>query len=240
MTDEIIETIPEVEEVAQEEAVQEEQIESDTLEDPVTEESEEESKPEKKPRKDLLSRVNQLTKRAHDFERKAIEAENKAKYWEQKAQQSEGGRKELAEHEVDRAQSEAASMSQEAWTAKMEAAKAEIPDYDEVVLKSKAHIEKHVGNAVRESEYGPKLLHFLAKNPAELEQLNDMTERGVLKQIAKLEVMLETKKAPEVRTTKAPDPIKPVTSTRGVVAKQPTEMNNREYQAWRRANGANW
>lgn len=240
MTDEIIETIPEVEEVSQEETVQDEQIESEAKTDPVTEESEEESKPEKKPRKDLLERVNQLTKQKHDIARQREDALAEAEYWKKKAQESEGSKKDLAEHEADRAESKAQTYSKDVWQTKVELAKAELPDYDEVVTKSTAHVEPHVASAVLESDLGPKLFHYLAKNPSELEQLNDMTEKGALKYIAKLEVMLETKKAPEVRTSKAPDPIKPVTSTRGVVAKQPQDMTNREYQAWRRSNGANW
>ena len=229
MTDEIIETIPEVEEVAQEETAK--PIESEA--EPVTEESEKEPEPEKKPRKDLLSRVNQLTKQKND-------ALAEAEYWKNKASESEGSRRDLAEHEADRAQSKADSIGRDTWQAKVESAKAEFSDYDEVVTKSKAHVEPHVANAVLESELGPKLFHYLAKNPSELEQLNDMTERGALKQIAKLEVMLEQKKAPEVRTSKAPEPIKPVTSVRGVVAKNPQDMNIDEYTAWRRANGAKW
>lgn len=231
MTDETIAINPEVEEIAQEEAAQDEQIGSDSSE-PVTEESEKEPEPEKKPRKDLLSRVNQLTKQKND-------AIAEAEYWKTKASESEGSRRDLAEHEADRAQSKADSISRDTWQAKVESAKAEFADYDEVVTKSKAHVEPHVANAVLESELGPKLFHYLAKNPSELEQLNDMTERGALKHIAKLEVMLETKKA-EVRTSKAPEPIKPVTSARGVVAKNPQDMNIDEYTAWRRSNGAKW
>ena len=239
MTDEIIDEIPNSEEVAQE-VVIDDVSESESIDSPVTEESEEDPKPEKKPRKDLLERVNQLTKQKHDIARQREEALSEAQYWKQKAQESEGGKKDLAEHEAERAQSKVDSYSKEAWATKVELAKAELPDYDEVVNTSKAHVERHVASAVLESDVGPKLFHYLAKNPSELEQLNDMSERGVLKQIAKLEIMLDTKKTPEVRTSKAPDPIKSVTSTRGVVAKQPQDMTNREYQAWRRSNGANW
>lgn len=237
MTDEIIETVPELEEVAQEETA--EPIESEASE-PVTEESEKEPEPEKKPRKDLLERVNQLTKQKHDIARQREEALAEAQYWKEKAQESEGSKRDLAEHEADRAQSKVEAYSKDAWQTKVEIAKAELPDYDEVVTKSKAHVEAHVATAVLESELGPKLFHYLAKNPSELEQLNDMSERGALKQIAKLELMLEQKKAPELKVSKAPEPIKPVTSSRGVVAKQPQDMNIDEYTAWRRANGAKW
>lgn len=232
MTDEIIESIQEIEEPKEVAASEEpEEIKADS--ELVSEDKEPSDDAEKKPRKDAQARINQLTKQKND-------AIAEAEYWKNKASESEGSRRDLAEHEADRAQSKADSISRDTWQAKVDSAKAELPDYDEVVTKSRAHVEPHVANAVLESELGPKLFHYLAKNPSELEQLNDMTERGALKYIAKLEVTLEAKKAPEVRVSKAPEPIKSTNSVRGVVAKQPQDMNIEEYTAWRRANGAKW
>ena len=229
MTQEINEVTADIPEVVEAEELAEavERIESEA--EPVTDESESEPEPDKKPRKDAQSRINQLTKQKND-------AIAEAEYWKSKANESEGSRQDLAMHEANKAEAKANAISNNVWDEQ----KSEIADFDEVVGKSKAQVLDHVLAALNDSDVKAKLIYHLAKNPSELEQLNDMSERGALKHIAKLESILEQKKAPHVRTSNAPEPIKPVTSVRGVVAKNPADMNIDEYTAWRRANGAKW
>ena len=236
MTDEIISTeaIESAEVVAEvkEEALTEAVDKTGEVE-AVSDEKAKESDAEKNPRKDANARINQLTRQKND-------AIAEAEYWKAKAGGSEGSKRDLAEHEAEKAQTKIESIDKESWAAKLDAVSEELPDFKDVVGKSKANVEPHVASVIIESDLGPKLFYHLAKNPEELEKINGMSERQAIKEIAKLELMLETKKTPEVRVSKAPEPIKPVSSQKGVVSKSPDQMSLKEYQAMRRAEGARW
>jgi hypothetical protein len=236
MTDEIISTETENVEVVAEvaEEVLTESVEKTEEAKPVSEEKAEEPNAEKNPRKDAQARINQLTKQKND-------AIAEAEYWKSKASESEGSRRDLAEHEAEKAQTKIESIDKESWSAKVESTLEELPDYQDVVGSSKAIVEPHVASVILESDIGPKLFHYLAKNPNELEQLNDMTERGAIKAIAKLELMLETKPKPEVKTSKAPDPITPVSKSHlPVVSKDLENASMDDFIARRKKDGSHW
>lgn len=239
MSEEIITTEAEEVEVAVEqktvkEVVAEEVDKTEEAEKVVDEKAEESDAEKKNPRKDLYARINQKTKEAYE-----LKAE--IEYWKNKASESEGSRRDLAEHEAEKAQTKIESIDKELWSAKVESALEELPDYQDVVGSSKALVEPHVASVILESDIGPKLFHYLAKNPNELEQLNDMTERGAIKAIAKLELMLETKPKPEVKTSKAPEPITPASKSHlPVVSKDIDKMSMDEFIAKRKKDGSHW
>lgn len=237
--EEIITTeVEQVEVVVEHETVKEvvaEEVEKTEEAEKVDGEKAEESDAEKKnPRKDLYARINQKTKEAYE-----LKAE--IEYWKNKASESEGSKKDLAEHEVEKAQTRVESIDKEVWAAKLEAVSEELPDFKDVVGKSKANVEPHVASAILESDLGPKLFYHFAKNPDELEKINSMTERQAIKEIAKLEITLETKPKPEVKTSKAPDPITPVTKNHlPVVSKNIDDMPMDEFIESRRKSGSRW
>jgi hypothetical protein len=207
--------------------------EEPTKEDASTEQAEEE-----KPKKSRFQeRVDELTKQRED-------AKREAEFWKAKAESSEGNKKELAEHEAEKAETKINAVDAQAWQAKIDLARERHPEYDSVVSKSNAHVEPHVAKSVLESEIGPELFLHFANNPEVLEKINGMNPRAAEKEILRLEVMLETKPqtAPPVfkKTSTAPEPVKPVNSNRGVVQKDPSEMNQAEYESWRKKNGASW
>lgn len=181
-------------------------------------------------------RIDQLTRKNGDLEREL------ARYRE-KAESSEGVKRELAEHEADKAETRMQENAAEIWQAKVDAARMDIPDYDQVVGSSKAEVKPHVASAVLDSDLGPQLFHHLAKNPDALERLNGMSEKAALKEIGRLEAQLETPKQPATafkKVSSAPEPVKPVGQSRGVVQKPLHEMNQAEYEEYRRKHGARW
>lgn len=197
---------------------------------PETESKEEspEVEAEQNPRKNIQARFDQLTKQKHA-------ALKEAEYWKNKALESEGTKRDLAEHEFEKSQTLIETLNRDEWAAKVEAVSQEIPDYESVVSNSKAHVEPHVASAIFDSDLGPKLFHHFAKNPGELEQINGMTEKQAIKAIARLEIMLEKPKAPEIKTSSAPPPIRPLgSSVLPVSQKSPESMSAQEYMEWRK------
>lgn len=219
------------------------EVEAETTDDVAAEEAPKEDAStekaeEEKPKKSRSQeRFDELTKQREDAKREAA-------FWKAKAESSEGNKRELAEHETEKAEAKLGTVDADVWQAKIDLAREKLPDYDSVVSNSNAHVEPHVAESVLESDVGPELFHYFAINPEALEKINGMTPKAAQKEILRLEIMLEAKdqKAPQVfkKTSTAPEPVKPVSSNRGVVQKDPSEMSQTEYEAWRKKNGASW
>lgn len=112
-----------------------------------------------------------------------------------------------------------------AWSARQEAARKEIPDYDKTIAESAVKVSDQVRDAILESEAGPQILHHLAKNPDVAEKIGQMRLGSALREIGKLEATLGKAEAPqkEAKTTvaeisKAPAPITPLRGANAPVA----------------------
>jgi len=107
------------------------------------------------------------------------------------------------------------------WTSKLEKAKAEMPDFDEMVASSKVQVRDEVRDAILESDVGPQILYQLASDDDLAQRISSLPVNKALKELGKLEVQFERKEAPaEVKSepvarTKAPAPIKPLTAGKG-------------------------
>lgn len=111
-----------------------------------------------------------------------------------------------------------------AMRAKIDAAKVNLPDYQDVIDAAdarKAIIPNHVMGAIIESDFGVYLAYELAKDPTFEARIFKMTPAKALLELGKLEDKLETKygtakviptAAPTTETTRAPAPL---TSVRG-------------------------
>lgn len=208
---------------------------TETVTDPVIEDTESEAKEHKR---SAQARINELTWKNKQLQ-KQIEAFNA------KAESSEGIKRDLAEHEAEKLTDQQAEVDREIWQAREDAARAELPDYDEVVGKSKAHIEESVAHEVLSSDMAAYLLHHLAlpENAELLEKLNTLDEKQLVREVARLEILLENKKTADVvmkKTTNAPAPVTPIKTATSVVEKDPSSMSIDEYTAWRRSQGAPW
>lgn len=106
-----------------------------------------------------------------------------------------------------------------AWTGRQDAAKSALPDYEETIASSTVAVSDQVREAILESDVGPQLLYYLAKNPDIAEKLAGKSVNAALREIGKLEAVLsgETPSAPAkpVQTpSKASPPISPIRATK--------------------------
>ena len=126
------------------------------------------------------------------------------------------------------------------WGQRVKAAKAEMPDFDDMINSTDVTVSNEVRDAIFESEVGPRILYHLAENPDFAVKLQGMTLTAALKAIGKLEGQYE-KTEPQTKTvvgkSKAPAPINPIRSAangRDVNLTSDGQFHG-SYQAWRAA-----
>jgi len=164
--------------------------------------------------------------------------------------------KALAEFSTERALAErdrqvAQAKEQEAqqkiiqsWAQKVQEAKAELPDFDDLVASSDVVVNNAVRDAILESDVGPKILYHLAENNDLAKKIASLSPNAALREIGKLEAKFEAKPetkqtAPVVRS-KAPAPIQPIRGGQGQ-PDVPMSANGEwhgSYQAWKLARKA--
>ena len=125
------------------------------------------------------------------------------------------------------------------WQQKLEATKAELPDYEDMVASSTVTVNDTVRDAILESEVGPRILYELASDDEMAEKLSTMTTSSALKLIGKLEAQFEKTEAPAKAERKsvaaksnAPEPIRPLRSTGGV-ADVAIDGEKLSFQQWK-------
>jgi len=129
------------------------------------------------------------------------------------------------------------------WATKVAAAKAELPDFDDMVASaSDVVIPDHIRDAMLESDVGPKILYYLAENTDVAKKMSELPPGQALREIGKLEARFEVKPEtkPTVARSKAPEPIKPIKASSGA-ADVPLSSDGEwhgTYQAWREARKA--
>jgi hypothetical protein len=129
----------------------------------------------------------------------------------------------------------------ESWAQKVQAAKAELPDFDELVASSDVVVNDAVRDAILESDVGPRILYHLAENDDLARKIASLSPFAALREIGKLEARFEAKPetkqtAPVVRS-KAPAPIQPIRGGQGQ-PDIPLSANgdfHGTYQAWKAA-----
>lgn len=100
------------------------------------------------------------------------------------------------------------------WTSKVEAAKATLPDFDDIVASSDVVVNDDIRDAILESDVGPQILYHLAENDEVAQKIAGLSPKAALREIGKLEARFEAK--PEVEKpapivkSKAPAPITPI------------------------------
>lgn len=159
----------------------------------------------------------------------------------------------LAEQQREQQQARTEAFQQQLadnWSARLELAKAELTDFDEVVGKSDIDMPNHLYVAIVESDMGPQLAYYLAQNPSEARLLKGMSQTSALRMLGKLEEQLanvsekpkeqpatgaEKKPEKQVEKSKAPPPIEPLTGASGPVEKPTEQMTYAEYKAHRQA-----
>lgn len=150
---------------------------------------------------------------------------------------------------LKREQEEAAKAEQEqkqqvlkTWAEKLEAVKAELPDYEEMVASSTVAVSDEVRDAILESDVGPKILYELASNDELASKISTMNTAQVLREIGKLEARFELQseakpsgQKPVVRQSKAPEPINPIRAGGGALEVRVNSQGEYQgsYQQWK-------
>lgn len=134
--------------------------------------------------------------------------------------------------EASKAQ-ESAMRVEEEWVRRTTAAKAEMPDFDEVIDSSDVVFKDPVVlDVIKTSEIGPKIAYYLAINPEEADSIANMTGANAIRAIGRLEAKLSETGTSSV--TRTPPPITPV-GQKAKVSKQPNDMNFDEFVKWRQS-----
>jgi len=104
---------------------------------------------------------------------------------------------------------------QQSWKARVDAAKTEMPDYDEVIQNSNLEVHSTVREAILESELGPKIAYHLATHPDVTESLKKLSIPSQLRELGKIEASLTKPiiEKPAVKVSQAPAPISPIKSS---------------------------
>ena len=155
--------------------------------------------------------------------------------------------KALAERDRQVAQAKEQEAQQkiiQSWAQKVQDAKAELPDFDDLVASSDVVVNNAVRDAILESDVGPKILYHLAENNDLAKKIASLSPNAALREIGKLEarfeVKPETKQTAPVVRSKAPAPIQPIRGGQGQ-PDVPMSANGEwhgSYQAWKLARKA--
>jgi hypothetical protein len=164
--------------------------------------------------------------------------------------------KALAEHTADKKlaerdqqdQNRKAAAEQEvkfkAWADRVNAAKSQLPDFDDMVQSSDVKVSDPVRDAIIESEYGPQILYYMAENAEFAKKLGDMSIVSAVREIGKIEARYERDakvSAPDARAvvgkSRAPAPISPLRGALNTVdAGLDSDGNfHGTYQQWKAA-----
>ena len=145
--------------------------------------------------------------------------------------------------EAERRAQEERNKVLDSWNKRLNDAKADLPDFDDMVASSDVVVSDHIRDAILESDVGPQILYHLAENPDLADKLNSGSPISALRQIGRLEAQFERKEAPVAETkpsvarSKAPAPINPIKTGSGVVdvgVDSNGEFHG-TYQQWREA-----
>jgi len=112
-----------------------------------------------------------------------------------------------------------------------------VPDFDRVIADARENpISDAAQELILESQKGPLLAYYLAKNPDRLAELNRMSPTAAAREIGRLEARIRAP-TPRAKTNAKPPP-KPQRGSGGTSpAKNPANMSMAEYNAWRDKGG---
>ena len=123
------------------------------------------------------------------------------------------------------------------WQEKLDAVKAEVPDYEDMIASSTVAVSDEVRDAILESDIGPRILYELASDDELGAKIANLSTASALKMIGKLEAKFEAKadepaiSKPVAVKSNAPKPINPIRGTGSQSVY--TDGEQLDYQAWK-------
>lgn len=113
-------------------------------------------------------------------------------------------------------------------------------DFDDVIeAVDDVRMPFTLQHLIFDSENGPELSYEIAKNRKEFERICALPLPAMAREIGRIEARLKPSAAQEtkeIKTTKAPPPINPVSARGGASKKSPDDMTQREFNEWREKN----
>jgi hypothetical protein len=136
------------------------------------------------------------------------------------------------------------------WSEKLEKAKPNLADFDDIVNSTQVVVSNEVRDAIVESDVGPEILYHLASlDGEEAERFQNLPVSKALREIGKLEARFEKQEAaeetavrskPVAQKSKAPAPLSPIKAT-GSAMENPIGSDGEfhgSFQAWKAARKA--
>jgi len=136
------------------------------------------------------------------------------------------------------------------WSEKLQKAKPNLADFDDIVNSTQIVVSDEVRDAIVESDVGPEILYHLASlDGEEAEKFQSLSLSKALREIGKLEARFEKQESaeetavrskPVVQKSKAPAPLSPIRAT-GSAMETPIGSDGEfhgSFQAWKAARKA--
>ncbi len=145
-----------------------------------------------------------------------------------------------------KAQEEQSRMRQK-FQERLDAAKQDLPDYEEMIASSDVSVSQPVTDAIIESDVGPQILYFLAENPDFARELAEKSITSQLRSIGRLEAKFEKSETPKpsvkepvAKKSNAPAPINPLKagSNPSDITLDADRKFHGTYQQWKAARAA--
>ena len=80
--------------------------------------------------------------------------------------------------EAERKTQEARAQFEQNWAKKVDQARQQLPDFDDMIQSSDVAVSDPVRDAIMESDVGPQILYHLAENPEFAQELGKKSEIG--------------------------------------------------------------
>ena len=121
-----------------------------------------------------------------------------------------------------------------AFDSRLEKVRDAIPDYDEIIQSADVQISQAMYDVILESDKGPEVTLYFARNPEEAEKLSQLSPTAAARAIGRIEEKLEREALAKKQST-APKPVKPVG---GSVPASNTPADNEPIDMWMRKRNA--
>jgi hypothetical protein len=125
------------------------------------------------------------------------------------------------------------------WEARLAEETEKDEEFGSYIQQVGTKIHTLAGVAIKEMENGVEVVRYLGDRPSELRRISQLSPAAQVREIGKIEARLETTAQTKARTSKAPPPIEPVTTSSGK-GSGPEAMSQAEYEAMRKKQGAWW